>query len=233
MSLLSSIDGAIAAAGGPAYAKLVMSTGPVAWWPLDANLMDRIGARNGVIGGGSGVHAAALPADSAGSFDCAGVNWISVAHAAALKPAVGSLMVWFKANALGDYWPVQADEEGLINDDFAIRTFATGEVQAHWQVGGVETAIRTVAPYYTAGQIVQAIATWNGSGVAFYLDGNRIAASTAHTSGLGANPQDWQFGRSPSGTDPILDGMIDEIALWDRVLTRNEIYLLAQIEAPS
>src|SRR5919106_1642680 len=153
MTLLSATRGAVAGANGLAYADLVAETGPVAWWPLDSNLVDHIGGRDGVIGAGSAIHAGPLPKDSGGSFDCAGTNWISVGHALALKPAVGSVMVWFKPSALGDFRIVNCDETGTASNNFALTTLATGLISAYWQVSGVHTEISTTSAYYTSGQI--------------------------------------------------------------------------------
>jgi hypothetical protein len=208
----------------------VIKAEPVAWWPLDADLDDRIGARPGTIGAGSEVHAGSLPVDHGASFNCAGTNWISVAHAAALKPAVGSFMVWFRPQVLGDFWIANCDETGATSNNFALTTLATGLISAYWQVGGVHTELSTTSAYYTAGQVVHAICTWDGSGVALYLDGNRIGTDGQHVAGLNGNVVDWHFGHSQLAGGEIFDGMIDEIAIWDRVLTRNEVYLLSQTE---
>jgi hypothetical protein len=72
------------------------------------------------------------------------------------------------------------------------------------------------------------VVTFDGSGFALYLDGNRIGTSDVHTTGLASNTLGWRFGSDEFVG--IFDGVIDEIAIWDRVLTRNEIYLLAQTE---
>jgi Concanavalin A-like lectin/glucanases superfamily len=231
MSLLNSVYRIAAAANGRrdfAYADLVMDTGPVAWWPLDTNLVERIGGRNGVIGAGSAVHAGALPEDSGGSFNCAGTNWVSVAHASVLKPAVGSLMVWFKPASLQDEARIVAADLGGTNvGDFALHLLSAGRIAAYFQ--STTDVITTSVAYYVSGQTVHAIVTWGASGFSLYLDGNLIGRFTDYTDGLTGNTQDWVFGfRQLNGQ--IFNGAIDEIAIWNRVLTRNEIYLLAQTE---
>jgi Concanavalin A-like lectin/glucanases superfamily len=231
MSLIRGTDGAIAAASAHVYANVVINTGPVAWWPLDANLVDRIGGRNGTIGAGSEVHGAALPADSGGGFDCAGTSWISVAHAAALKPAVGSLMAWFKPAAVHNGIVMAVNAAGTSNPaDFALRVNSSGTVSCFFQQGGATQLIQTSSAYYVAGQIIHAIVTFDTNGFTLYLDGNKIASNTVHTVGFTDNTLDWRFGNELQASGDIFNGVIDEIAIWDRVLTRNEIYLLAQTE---
>jgi hypothetical protein len=229
MSLLAATYGAIAGATRHAYAGVVMDTEPVAWWPLDANLVDRIGARNGAIGAGSEVHAAALPRDSGGSFQCAGINWITVPHDAALKPAVGSLMAWCRPATVHSGIVMAANALGINPADFALRVYASGTISCFFQQSGVTQVSETASPYYEAGQIVQAIVTFDTNGFILYLDGNKIASNAMHTAGFTANMLDWRFGEQHD-TSTIFNGLIDEIAIWNRVLTRNEIYLLAQTE---
>jgi hypothetical protein len=51
-------------------------------------------------------------------------------------------------------------------------------------------------PHYAAGRVVHAICTWDRSGVALYLDGNRIGTDGQHTAGPNGNALDWHFGHS-------------------------------------
>jgi Concanavalin A-like lectin/glucanases superfamily len=231
MSLISGTDGAIAAAGLRGYSNLVINTGPVAWWPLDVNLVDRIGGRNGVLGAGAQVPAGALPGESGGSFNCAGANWIQVAHAAVLKPAVGSIMAWFKPASINSGGIISANTSGQVDDHFVLQVVSNGTIHVTLQNAAHTPAspvIETAAAYYTPGQTVHAVVTFDGSGFALYLDGNRIGTSDVHTTGLASNTLGWRFGSDEFVG--IFDGVIDEIAIWDRVLTRLEIYRLAQVE---
>lgn len=233
MSLLGGMEGAIAAAGRRvfAYAELVIDSGPLAWWSLDTDLRDHVGGHNGTIGAGSKVHAAALPADSGGSFDCAGSNWVRVAHASELKPAVGSVMAWFKPASVHNGIVLAVNETGASNPaDFALRVNGDGSVSCFFQQGGATSLIQTTADYYAPGQIVQAIVTSDPGGFVLYLDGNMIASNSGHTVGFTGNTLDWRFGNELQASGAFFNGVVDEIAIWDRVLTRNEIYLLSQTE---
>jgi hypothetical protein len=74
--------------------------------------------------------------------------------------------------------------------------------------------------------------TFDGTGFKVYLDGHEIGTSTAHTTGLAGNETAWAFGadRHPGAT--IFNGEIDRVAIWDRVLSRNDIYLVSLLEPP-
>ena len=226
MSPSNGTDGDIAAAGRRAYAPLVRDTAPVAWWPLASNLDDRTGARNAVLGAGSEVHATGLPANSSGSFDCAGANWLEVTHADALKPSAGTVMVWFKPASLHGCAVIQCDEAGAGTNpnQFTLNVQTDGTIALF--LAGMERV--TARGYYDPGQVVHALVTFDSSGVALYLDGKQIGTDTGHSAGLTGNTLNWRFGRS--AVDTVFDGVIGHIAIWDRVLSDStEIPALAQV----
>ena len=228
MSPLNGTDGEIAAARPRLYAHLVRDTAPVAWWPLASDLVDRISGRNAVLGAGSEVHAAGLPANSRGSFDCAGANWLEVTHAEALKPSAGTVMAWFKPASLHRCAVIQCDEAGAGTspNQFALSVQADGTIALVF--AGVERV--TAQGYYEPGQVVHALVTFDSSGVALYLDGKQIETDSTHTAGLTGNTVNWRFGQGAGGA--VFDGVIGHIAIWDRVLSDlTEIRALAQVEA--
>ena len=226
MSPSNGTDGEIAAARPRLYAHLVRDTAPVALWPLASNLVDGISGRNAVLGAGSEVHAAGLPANSRGSFDCAGANWLEVTHAEALKPsAAGTVMVWFKPASLHRCAVIQCDEAGAGTspNQFTLSVQADGTIALVF--AGVERV--TAQGYYEPGQVVHALVTFDSSGVALYLDGKQIETDSAHTAGLTGNTVNWRFGQGAGGA--VFDGVIGHIAIWDRVLSDlTEIPALTQ-----
>lgn len=220
------------ASPGAYYDLVDASSNKVAWWPLDGALTDEVAARNLSVQNGSASYTTPLPADAgtAQSFNCAGTNTLSVAHNAALKPAVGSLMIWFEPTTVAaDATVCGCNTTGQVDDHFRLLVTANGTVSAEWQYNTADTIIATSAGYMTAGQTVCAIATWDGSGVALYLDGNQIDTDSAHTTGLTNNTLAWRFGDEELVGNGIFNGVIDEIVLWNRVLSQNEVYELAQI----
>jgi Concanavalin A-like lectin/glucanases superfamily len=140
-------------------------------------------------------------------------------------------MVWFRPASLHNGGVIAANTTGQVDDHFFLQTISDGRIAMTFQNAANDPpspVIGTTAAYYAAGQTVHAVTTFEGSGFALYLDGNRIDTDDAHTSGLTGNELDWRFGNDFAvGT---FNGVIDEIAIWNRVLTRNEIYLLAQTE---
>ncbi len=71
------------------------------------------------------------------------------------------------------------------------------------------------------------VATYDGSFTYLYRDGKLVAQSTAgvEAGDVADNSQIAKFGQS-SGATNIFDGYIDEIALWSRGLTANEVLQL-------
>jgi hypothetical protein len=66
----------------------------------------------------------------------------------------------------------------------------------------------------------------NGS-VSVYLDGV-LDASAETSTPIMANEYNVEIGRNPEGTDRTWDGLIDELLIYNRALSENEILFLAQ-----
>lgn len=202
-------------------------------WEFNSTLADRSGGgHNGTLGAGSEVYVDALPADSNNAFNCNGVNWVSVAHHADLKPAVGSIMAWCKPFSVHNGIIAACNTTGVVDDHFELRVNNTQTVSCFFQINSVTTLLQTNTAYYGPNQTIHIVVTWNASGVSLYLDGNHIQTDTGHTTGLTNNTLAWRFGTNGLGST-LFDGVIDEIAIWNRVLTRTEIEALAQIGPPS
>ena len=206
-----------------------MGTSPVAYWPFNGNPNDSIAAHNGTPNG-SPTFVGGLPANSDAAFNCAGVGWVEVAHATALKPAVGSILAWFRPTSAHNGAVISADAVGAVAGDFAMRVFDTGRIRCRFQTAtGTNAIIATAEGYYSPNQVVCAVVTFNATGFTLYLGGNVIGTNAEHTTGLNANTTAWRFG-NVEDTPSIFNGVIDEFAIWNRVLTRNEIFVLAQTE---
>lgn len=220
---------------GDTYQTAVLGTTPVAYWQFAGNLLDSVGVRHATIAVGTEAYVGALPTDSNAAFNCALMNYAQVPHHVSLKPAIGSIMTWFRAASLHTGNVVAVNTAGLTNPaDFALRVNSTGAVTIFFQAAGANPQLQAPA-YYTVGQVVCVIVTFGTAGFDLYLDGNHIGTHPDHTIGLTGNTLRWLFGAqepASEGGAQIFDGVIDEIAIWNRILTLPEIFTLAQLVPP-
>ena len=68
---------------------------------------------------------------------------------------------------------------------------------------------------------------YGGGSVAVYLDGV-LDASAETSTPIMANEFNVEIGRNPEGTDRTWDGLIDELLIYNRALSENEVLFLAQ-----
>ncbi len=101
---------------------------------------------------------------------------------------------------------------------FAVRGTGKDEVSA------TDTKVMSVGWHHTAAVVDAATMT-----IALYVDGILVQGSVTTTvtpKDLGATTQNW-LGRSMFSTDPYLTGTVDELKIFNRVLTAGEIAYLA------
>ena len=218
-----------------AYDDEVLATGPVAFWlPEAAAVVDRVGGRDASYVGAPTLSPGLTGAGM--SLNCGGTVFAERAHEAALKPAVGTIMAWVRPATVGNHWPTGADPSGENRGDFSFRLRDDGAAGAYFQnpSSTPRTLLVTAPSYYAAGQTICIVVTFDGTGFKVYLDGHEIGVETAHTPGLADNEAAWALGvvRHPPPDETIFNGEIDRVAIWDRVLSRNDIYLVSLLEPP-
>lgn len=89
---------------------------------------------------------------------------------------------------------------------------------------GQEQQVNTTSPLPT-GSWEHVVVTLSGSTATLYLQGVSVAQNTSMTltpTSLGSTPQTW-IGRSQYGSDPYLNGQIDNFRVYGRALTPSEV----------
>lgn len=173
----------------------------------------------------AGVHGAAINLDGIDDF-------VSVAYNTALKPSMITVAVWVKVNA--------------------IAAGKTAVMVSKWQGGGYIlyfTAARlptfaiesSGTKYYATSSTAVEFGNWNhyvgthdGTTTKLYVNGKLVASTSAP--GLITYPENNAFciGKDASDTNTscnastprMLNGFVDEVAVWNKALTDSEIKIL-------
>lgn len=180
-------------------------------------------------------------------IDFGGLGYAQIADDPAFHLAEGSLSFIFMATAAA----IQAGGGLAMKDIAGTTTpdgmychlepipnalTITGRIKLAFQTAAGETAIYTptstevealpggnggVFGMIEPNRAHHVVVMWNTERVILVVDGRRVALSEAHTSGLVANTQAWQFARRPNGA--LGDVRLDEVVLYDRMLSSEEI----------
>lgn len=211
----------------PSY---VPSNGLVGWYPFTGNANDLSGSgNNGTVNG------AILTTDRFGDANRAyffNGNQENIYVANSILPATVtsySISVWIKPNAITSGMDLLCDRNTSTYSQkyrLLVNTTTPGIYNyIYTTVNGpsVSNVISSV-PANNNWQLLVAILDASANIMKFYLNGSLIGQSTNgyqypnHLNGtyIGANV-------SPIGPDPSFNGSIDDIGVWNRVLTQQEI----------
>ena len=205
---------------------------PLAHWHMGEaggpQITDRKGARHGTYSGTIGYGAAGLPQNSDGAIDFGGTGMGTVRHDAGLALSAFSLSFWFRLPVLpedGVFVLVSKDQSGLNIGDFTIWVDETGTLIVQFQndSAAFQLAPSTVAINTTDHLCVRA----DGTGFDAYLNGRYLGKNTGFTDGWANNSQAIGFAHAP-WSSVFADAILDEVALYGRILTEAEVIELAQ-----
>ncbi|MEN9323808.1 MAG: hypothetical protein RL699_1588 [Bacteroidota bacterium] len=213
----------------PSY---VPTNGLVAYWPFDGNANDESGnGNNGTVNGATLTTDRNGNANSAYSFD--GQSYIRVTHNQNFNFGIGNytLSVWANKNG-----------NNFLN---ALLTKATPHPATGWTFGFVNNDIRFLAGVQNSNFLSNGSVTygpinngeWNNyiavfnptsNSIKIYINGQVVVSDVVSTGLINCdNIFDLMFGvgnpnGAPSGPE-FFNGFIDDIGIWNRALTQQEI----------
>lgn len=215
----------------PAY---VPTNGLVGWWPFNGNANDESGnGNNGTVNG------ATLTSDRFGdgnnAFYFNGLtDFISIGSSNSLifQNSI-TISFWFKPTSATAQYLIDRDICGTSNDWSIYWDGTSSRIYARLGINGTE--------YFAASSTIQ-LSTWNNivfrnNGSSFDLAVNGNIGSPISTIGnlFTNNALPIYFGESVcnSASEPNLLGPLDDIAIYNRALTQQEITALYQVQTCS
>jgi len=211
----------------PSY---VPSNGLVGWWPFNGNANDESGnGNNGTVNGASLTSDRSGNGNNAYSYD--GVNdFIEVQNNSSLNPTNYTVSAW--VNPSGFYLNNQDDANYIVgkgndyNQGNYSLLYKSLNRKAYGAIG-VFNFVNTTSSINT-GNWYNLISTWDGTNLKIYFNGILENTSVSNSINIGNSNENLFFGTM--ATNPTwpywLNGKIDDIGIWNRALTQQEITAL-------
>lgn len=220
----------------PSY---IPTSGLIGWWPFNGNANDESGNGNN----GTPQNGASLASDryginnSAYSFDFISNNLIRVPHQSSLNLMSDfSISIWFKSNdaptSYNDYVFVSKHDNFLTccGNNIPYSAFITWNASGHYQkpsLGYAQSGNFTFPESDTliTTNVWQHIVFVNKNDtVKMYLDGGLICNQYFSSALRASNSEDLLFGSTNRGPAlECMNGKLDDIGIWNRALTQQEI----------
>jgi hypothetical protein len=202
-------------------------TGLVSWWPGDGNADDLQGTNNGTLMGGttvgSGLVGSAFVLDGTNNF-------VEVPDSTSLKPSDLTVEFWARpdillTNGAGTVPFVMKLNEGDSMSG-VVRGYDFFYQQGKLYFGlPISSGLRNnvfIATNLPAGTWHHVAGAYSSLGQALYLDG-QLVASGANFGAIAYSPAPIEIGRVVNLSPFYFKGAIDELAIYSRALSSNEI----------
>jgi len=222
--------GSVATASPTTYRDEVLADGPVAYWRFGetggTTAVDETSSNNGTYAGGVSLgQPGALVSDGANkaaSFD--GVDdTMSVSNAGALSmPTAVSIEVWVKRSRSGVFQAIAGKPTSGQSKVENYSIWLTTANQARMYVGNGSTYAQVTSTAVLDTNWHHLVGTFDNSTMRLYVDGvQNASASTAVRLTTNLNP--FYVARSSSSTSANFGGLLDELAVYNTVLSPARI----------
>lgn len=221
----------------PSYREVETQLGPIALWGLGGTtLTDAIGSRDLTVTGTPVFGVTDLPSDiDDGAVNFNGAGSASLVHDAGLQLSAFTLSLWFLSN------PPDPDALQVAPLIFKSGTefAAVGKFLIHIMEGTEQVRIRTADgttnyDLFSQEGSVQSqqkchlCVRMDSTGLDAFLNGKYLGKITGYTGAWTVNTANLFIGSDPSIPTATLFAHVDEIALYDKVLTDTEVFGLSQ-----
>ena len=193
--------------------------GMVSWWPGDGNASDIQGGNHGTLSGDATASADGI-VGQAFSFDASLNSGVIVPHGANLNMTEAiTLDAWVRPLSFPNAFPTVMRKHTDAASNIQYILAVTDQGKAHCNIGnfGVPTGGTVVLNGWT-----HLACVYDRVAVRIYVNGEEVAAAPA-TQQIPAGSMPLGIGRAESYTIRNFEGLIDEVELFDRVLTAAEI----------
>jgi len=200
-------------------------SGIVAWWPGDDNANDYIDSNHGAMQNGAAFTGGKI--GPAFSFD--GNNDVCrIPNSPALQPASITVEGWIKGTSPGNYRYALSKHFTGANPSYALYTGGDGALYFFVTVGANNAVLSPSGGVgFWDGAWHHVAGTYDGGYVRLYIDGVRMGNGIAATGAIQYtnSPANELFigNLEPSASPYALRADIDELAIFDRALSSNEI----------
>jgi uncharacterized protein (TIGR02145 family) len=211
----------------------VPTNGLVGWWPFNGNANDESGnGNNGTVNGST------LTIDRFGnigkaySFDGLN-NWIEILNSTSLNPTNSiSISCWayINSNETDNFEGLVHKQHSTAQNYSSYGIIAGNKGQDSLGYPGM--VLRTTTGYDWSGHCgtgvldnwINLICSWDGSTIKFYINGNLVKLKSKNGS-IVYNTESLFFGRRRNGVgaNTFFYGKLDDIGIWNRALTQQEI----------
>jgi len=210
---------------------LAVPDGGVSYYDLDNNVLDSWGSNDGTQNGGSFV--TSYPSfnntgdGATHSFDSGGTGYINLGSSSTLNPSSISVSLWFNLQVATDNTVLFARWTGSPDYIQAYKLWYDLDADngLRW---GVKTSSGTndgIAEFLlNTSQWYHIVATYNETSgdTKVYLDGHLIASDNTYSGSILSQSIDTNL-LSQNNGERIIDGLIDEVKVFNRELTQEEV----------
>ena len=197
----------------------VPTNGLVGWWPFNNNATDESSNTNdGTVNGATLTNDRFGNNNAAYSFNGSN-NYISMLtmNNIPMGNSARTLSVWMDPSSLWNQWTLTAIGYGSPSTNNAF-IFGLGNNIIAVQGWGNDYSSPLT---YTVGQWMHAVCTFDGTNIKIYVDGVLIGSGTNTL--WNTNGTEFYFGARPSQGNSFFPGQLDDIGIWNRALTPQEI----------
>ncbi len=210
-----------------------LGVGLVGYWKFD----ESSGAAADSSGNGnSGTLNGSSPAYVSGKFgnaialDAAGSDYVSMGNPAVLQVTTGTISCWmYYTGSVATSYSMLVSKMDLNNDQNGFCLYRSATAMT-WELANGSTfqAVGILGTLPTNSVWHHMVLTWDGSNVKIYKDAVQHS-STSQTVTPVTTVHNFTVGRDAVYTGSYYSGMIDDVRIWSRALTTNEVtelYLL-------
>jgi sugar lactone lactonase YvrE len=192
-------------------------SGMIGWWRGEGDATDAVGINNGTLYSAVGF----VPGEVGSAFSFNGSSYVSIPDSPSLDALTSAITVeaWFKVNQFSgqDWTAIVSKGEGT----WQIRRYVTSSQLTFTTIGLSNTEL-VGTRNINDGQWHHVAAVYDGAMKYLYVDGT-LDVSAPATGLISQTSRPLCIGDSPDHTERWLNGLVDEVSIYNRVLTSTEI----------